>query len=95
LGRADGEASFRHDGGFLAVLDICLGVVCVGGGVVGEQHQGLHCMVAFALIVMTMSPNKSLQATGAAPSVLDDEGDSPLPGFVVASFPAPVPELGR
>ena len=42
-----------------------------------------------------MMPNKSLQATGAAVSVSDDEGDSLLPGFVVASFPAPVPELGR
>ena len=39
--------------------------------------------------------NKSLQATGAEPSVLDDAGDSLLPGFVVASFPAPVPELWR
>jgi hypothetical protein len=39
--------------------------------------------------------NKSLQATGAARSVLDGEGDSLLPGFVAASFPAPVPELGR
>ena len=39
--------------------------------------------------------NKSLQATGAAPSVLDGVGDGLLPGFVVASFPAPVPELGR
>jgi len=39
--------------------------------------------------------NKSLQATGAAPSVLDGVGDSLLPGFVAASFPAPVPELGR
>jgi len=37
----------------------------------------------------------ALQATGAAPSVFDGEGDSLLPGFVVASFPAPVPELGR
>jgi hypothetical protein len=49
--------------------------------------------------------NKSLQATGAAPStftkatvdrsVLDGEGDSLLPGFVAAAFPAPVPELWR
>jgi len=37
----------------------------------------------------------SLQATGAAPLVLDGEGDSLLPGFVVASFPAPVPEIWR
>jgi hypothetical protein len=37
----------------------------------------------------------ALQATGAAPSVLDGDGDLLLPGFVVASFPAPVPELGR
>ena len=34
---------------------------------------------------------KSLHATGAAPSVLDGVGDSLLPGFVVVSFPAPVP----
>jgi len=40
-----------------------------------------------------MWPNKSLQATGAAPSVLDGLGDSLLPGFVTASFPAPVPEF--
>jgi hypothetical protein len=40
-------------------------------------------------------PNKPLQATGAAPSVFDGEGDSLLSGFVAASFPAPVPELGR
>jgi hypothetical protein len=26
---------------------------------------------------------------------LDDEGDGLLPGFVAASFPAPVPELWR
>jgi hypothetical protein len=38
-------------------------------------------------------PNKSLQATAAAPSVLDGVGDSLLPGLVVAAFPAPVPEL--
>jgi hypothetical protein len=43
---------------------------------------------------MTM-PNKPLQATGAAPSVLDGMGDWLLPGFVVAQFPAPVPELDR
>jgi hypothetical protein len=42
-----------------------------------------------------MMANNSLQATGAAPSVLDGMGDSLLPGFVVASFSAPVPELGR
>jgi hypothetical protein len=39
--------------------------------------------------------NKALQATGAALSVLDGVGDRLLPGFVAASFPAPVPELGR
>lgn len=39
--------------------------------------------------------NKSLQATGAAPSVLNGEADSLFSGFVVASFPAPVPELWR
>jgi len=38
-------------------------------------------------------PNNSLQATGAALSVLDGVGDCLLPGFVAASFPAPVPEL--
>jgi hypothetical protein len=37
----------------------------------------------------------ALQATGAAPSVLDGDGDLLLPGFVVPSFPAPVPELSR
>ena len=42
-----------------------------------------------------MKPNKSLQATGAARSVLDGVGDWLLPDFVVASLPAPVPELGR
>jgi hypothetical protein len=42
-----------------------------------------------------MWSNKSLQATGAAPSDLEGVGDSPLPGFVVASLPAPVPELLR
>jgi len=46
---------------------------------------------------------KSLQATGAAPSVLDGEGGSLLPSFrlrlataghvVASSFPAPVSEL--
>jgi hypothetical protein len=41
------------------------------------------------------TPNKSLQATGAAPSVLDGTGDGLLPSFVAASFPAPVPELKR
>ena len=46
-------------------------------------------------MAMTDTPNKSLQATGAAPSVLDGVGDWLLPGFVVALFPAPVPELGR
>src|SRR4051794_20477360 len=40
-------------------------------------------------------PNKSLQATAAAPSVFDGVGDSPLPGSVVAQFPAAVPELRR
>ena len=44
---------------------------------------------------LSRMPNKSLKATGAAPSVLDGAGDSLLPGFVAASFPAPVPELGR
>jgi hypothetical protein len=42
-----------------------------------------------------MMANKSLQATGAARSDLDGVGDRLLPGFVVASFPAPVPELWR
>lgn len=37
----------------------------------------------------------ALQATGAARSDSDGVGDSLLPGFVAASFPAPVPELGR
>jgi hypothetical protein len=41
------------------------------------------------------APNKSLQATGATRTDLDGVGDSLLPGFVVASFPAPVPELLR
>jgi len=41
------------------------------------------------------TPNKALQATGAARSDLDGEEDSLRLGFVVASFPAPVPELGR
>ena len=45
--------------------------------------------------LMSTRPNKSLQATGAAPSVLDGVGDSLLPGLVAALFPAPVPELGR
>jgi hypothetical protein len=40
-------------------------------------------------------PNKSLQATGAAPAIVDGVGGSLLPGFVAALFPAPVPELGR
>jgi len=44
---------------------------------------------------MESSLTMALQATGAAPSALSDVGDSLLPGFVVASFPAPVPELGR
>jgi hypothetical protein len=34
---------------------------------------------------MTM-PNKSLQATGAAPSDFDGEGDSLLPGFGVSGI---------
>jgi hypothetical protein len=42
-----------------------------------------------------MQANKSLQATGAALSVLDGVGDSLLPGFVLVSLPAPVPELKR
>jgi len=41
------------------------------------------------------SLTKSLQATGAGRSDLDGVGDSLLPGFVAASLPAPVPELGR
>jgi hypothetical protein len=44
---------------------------------------------------MKTLPNKPLQATGAARTGLDVAGDSQLPGFVAASFPAPVPELGR
>lgn len=44
---------------------------------------------------MTRGLTNSLQATGATPSVLDGEGDSLLFRFVVASLPAPVPELGR
>ena len=48
-----------------------------------------------AIRVMVTARAKPLQATGAAPSVLDGVGDSLLPGFVAASFPAPVPELGR
>jgi hypothetical protein len=44
---------------------------------------------------MRMMANKSLQATGAAPSVLDGERDSLFPGFVAASLSAPVPELKR
>jgi hypothetical protein len=38
---------------------------------------------------MTRWASKS-QATGAARSDLDDVGDWLLPGFIVASFPAPV-----
>jgi len=44
---------------------------------------------------MIAMPNKAPQAKDAALSDLDSAGDSLLPGFVVASFPAPVPELGR
>ena len=44
-------------------------------------------------MIMKSSPNKSLQATAAALSVLDGVGDSLLPGFVGAQFPAAVPEL--
>jgi len=35
-------------------------------------------------------PNQSLPATAAAPSVFERVGDSPLPGFVGAQFPAAV-----
>jgi len=45
---------------------------------------------------MSATPlNKSLQATPTAPSVFDGVGDSLLPSFVAALFPAGVPELGR
>lgn len=44
---------------------------------------------------MRMAPNKSLQATGAARSSWHDVEDLLLPGFVTASFSAPVPELWR
>jgi hypothetical protein len=43
----------------------------------------------------TKQANQALQATGAARSDCDGEGDSLLPSFVAASFPAPVPELIR
>jgi len=39
-------------------------------------------------------PNLSLQAT-VAPLVFTGLGDSRLPGFVGAQFPAAVPELSR
>ncbi len=42
-----------------------------------------------------ITPNKALQATGAAPSVIWLRGDSLLPGFVGAQSPAAVPELHR
>jgi len=42
---------------------------------------------------MRRGPNESIQATAATPSVLDSVGNSELPGFVVAQFPAAVPEL--
>jgi hypothetical protein len=45
--------------------------------------------------VSKIKSNKSLQATGAARTGLDGVGDSLLPGFAVAPFPAPVPELER
>jgi hypothetical protein len=51
----------------------------------------IHCLWLY----YEKMPNKSLQATGAAPPVLDGAGDWLLPGFVVASLPAPVPELKR
>jgi len=38
---------------------------------------------------------RALQATAAAPSVFNGVGNSLLPGFVGAAFPAAVPELGR
>src|SRR5204862_3464899 len=37
--------------------------------------------------------HESLQATAAAASVFNSVGDSLLPGFVAAQFPAAVPEL--
>ena len=42
---------------------------------------------------MPKRANEALQATGAACSALEGAGDSQLPGFSAASFPAPVPEL--
>jgi hypothetical protein len=45
--------------------------------------------------VITVTPNKSLQTTGVAAPVSAGLGDWLLAGFVVASFPAPVPELWR
>ncbi len=44
---------------------------------------------------VSVAPNKTLQATSAASSVLDVAGDSQLPAFVAVSFPAPVPEFKR
>jgi hypothetical protein len=44
---------------------------------------------------MSMKSNKSLQATAAAPSVIDGAGDSLLPGFVEVQFPAAVAEIVR
>jgi len=51
--------------------------------------------VKVSKIMADFSHSLSLQATGAALSVLDGMGDSLLPGFVAASLPAPVLELGR
>ncbi len=61
------------------------------GGGLGIFHSVCHFMDE----TMKKASNKSLQATGAARSVLDGVGDSLLPGFVAASLPAPVPELWR
>jgi len=44
-------------------------------------------------IMSRFSHSLALQATGAAASVLNGVGDSLLPDFVAAQFPAPVPEL--
>jgi len=60
---------------------------------------GLISLIATAVMSVTTpertSPNKPPQATAAAQSVSDGVRDPRLSGFVVAQFPAAVPELGR
>ena len=53
------------------------------------------CFYVWEAVTIYMSPNNSLQATAAGPSVLWSGGDSLLLGFVEAQFPRLCLSSGR